>query len=107
MIDSRDTARETSQAFSEGLNCIAKIVSTLKTDPSSPPLSSWLTNMEAMEQALEAIKAKEVWSSMTVTDEQVELARQVHVALSRWQETSQPPQELATLAEAVLRSFNL
>jgi len=107
MIDARETAREAAQAFSEGLNCIAEIVATLKSDPSLPPLSSWFAAIEAMERALEVGRAKEVWTSMIVTEEQVDRIRQVRLALLHWQDTSQPPQELRTLAEGVLRSFNL
>jgi hypothetical protein len=107
MIDARETAREAAQAFSEGLNCIAEIVATLKTEPASPSLSSWLAAIEAMERALEVVRAKEVWSSMVVTEEQIDRIRQVRLALSHWQDTNQPPKELRTLAEGILRSFNL
>lgn len=99
-------ARETAEAVSEGFTCIAEILETLTADAPSPR-PDWLATTEAMERALEAIRAKRVTTDAVVTDEQVDRIRQIRLAISHWQDTSQPPQELLTLAEGFLRSFNL
>lgn len=102
-----EDARETAQALSEGINRIAEIAGTLKANASPSPGPDWLATMEAMERALEAIRAQRFTTTMVVTDELLDQTREVRRALSRWQGTGQPPQELLPLAESILRSFHL
>ena len=100
-------ARETAQRLSEGINCMAEIVETLKSDASPSLRPNWLAATEAMERAMETVRANEVTTSMVVTDELVARVRQVHLAILHWQGTGQPPQDLRALASGILRSFKL
>lgn len=104
---SRD--REIAEAFSEGLNCIAGIVTALRENASPPklPQPQWEEALWAMENALEAIASKEVQTSLAVPQEQRESVRRLHVLIGEWTKLGMPPPGLQETAQKILVLFDL
>jgi hypothetical protein len=101
---SRD--REIAEAISDGLNCIHAIVAALGAGTPAPD-PEWLVALQEMERALDGVMAKEVVTSMFVSEEERDRVRRIRASIADWTTKGQPPSDLQTVAEAVLRSFGL
>jgi hypothetical protein len=99
--------REIAEAISNGVNCIHAIATALRSGAQRIPEPEWLTALQNMERALDGVMAKEVLTSMIISEEDRDRVRRVTALVADWMTTGRPPAELQTAAETVLRFFGL
>lgn len=101
--------REVAEALSGGLNCLAAIRAALQAEtlPAELPRPEWIAALHAMEQALGAIAAEEVRTTLAVSEQDRERIRRVSVLLSEWITHQRPPQELPVLVASTLALFGV
>lgn len=69
--------------------------------------SAWATVLHEMERAIDGILAKEVWTSMAVSEEDRDRVRRLRALVSDWVTTHKAPDELRSVAESILRSLGI
>ncbi len=99
--------RETANAISEGINCIHAFVVALRHDASATPDPEWVTTLHEMERALDGIIAKEVRTSMLLSEEDRDRVRRLRALVLDWVTTQKAPGELQAVAESVLKSLGI
>lgn len=84
-----------------------EVVTALRAGASPSPDPAWITILEEMERALDRVIAKEVTTSMTVSEEDRNRVHEVRTSIVDWTTTNRPPPELQGKAETVLRLFGV
>lgn len=99
---SRD--RQLANALSDGINCIAAIIGSYRSD--TPPSPDWPVVLCEMEAAFDAIAAHEVTTSLEVAAQDREQLRRLNALVSQWIANGRrPPDELHIIAESILALF--
>ncbi|XYI03026.1 hypothetical protein ACMHYB_26025 [Sorangium sp. So ce1128] len=100
--------RQVAQALSEGLNCLFAIVESLDVGASASelPTNEWLATLRAMGDAFDAILSREVATTLVVRQADCDFVRRLVGLVLDWTTTRQPPQELRTMTESILKIFD-
>ncbi|KYF56404.1 hypothetical protein BE04_10580 [Sorangium cellulosum] len=100
--------RQVAQALSEGLNCLHAIVESLDVGaPSSElPRDEWSGALRAMGDAFDAIRSREVTTTLIVQQADCDLVRGLGALVQAWTTARQPPQELRAMAESIVMIFD-
>lgn len=102
--------RAIANALADGINCIAQLASALDKgggEQRHTAMQEWPDTLQAMERALDSIRAKEVTTSLVVHEDDVERVRRTRALMSEWLKHGHASQELRALTEAILQSFGL
>ncbi|WP_437282418.1 hypothetical protein WME90_18140 [Sorangium sp. So ce375] len=99
--------RQVAQALSEGLNCLSAIVESLDLGApvSELPTNEWLGTLCAMGDAFDAILSREVTTTLVVRQADRDFVRRLVGLVLEWTTTRQPPRELRTMIESILKIF--
>jgi hypothetical protein len=105
--------RDIANAISDGINCVAEILSALgeaergSDDEPGSARPEWPEALQAMERAFGAVVAGEVVTSLAAHGEDIGRIRRMRALVLDWLKHGRAGEELKALADATLSSFGL